>query len=123
MRELVFGEGHMVPSLDGEKRFTVRRFREGVHDLKKGEVFIGEFKDGLNILLQAPEDAKIGQFKNLKSPKRDLDKNGYYFNKEYFEELKRYYEDLSWDEPGAIVFFEIIKINGVPVISVNEHAT
>ena len=122
MRKLVFGEGLMAPSLDGEKRFSVRRFREGVHDLKKGEIFIGEFKDGLNILLQAPEDAKISNFENLKSPKKDQSKNGYYFDKKYFEELKGYYEDLSWDEMGAVVFFEILKVNGVPVVSVNEYA-
>lgn len=122
MRKLIFGEGLMAPSLDGEKRFTVRRFREDVHDLKKGEVFIGEFKDGLNILLQAPKDAKISSFKNLKLPKRDLDKNGYYFDKKYFEELGAYYPNLSWDEMGAIVFFEILKVNGIPVVSINEYA-
>lgn len=122
MRKLVFGEGLMTPSLDGEKRFTARRFRESVHDLKKYEIFVGEFKDGLNILLQAPADAKIATFKDLKASKRDLTKNGYYFDKNYFEELGAYYPDLSWDEMGAIVFFEILKINGVSVVSINEYA-
>lgn len=31
MKRLVFGEGLMMPSLDGEKRFTVRKYREGAH--------------------------------------------------------------------------------------------
>lgn len=29
MKRLIFGEGLMTPSLDGSKRFTVRKYREG----------------------------------------------------------------------------------------------
>ena len=121
MKRLVFGEGLMVPSLDGSKRFTVRKYREGVHDFSKDEIVIGEFKDGFNILLHITEDTKKDTFKYLKRNKKDADKNGYYFDTEYFEDLKQFYPDLMWDTIGAVVFFEVLKVNGVSVVSLNEH--
>ena len=122
MRQLIFGEGLMWPSLDGSKRFTVRKYREGSHDFSKDEVVQGEFKDGLNILLRITEDTKKAAFKDLKKAKRDVNKNGYYFDNKYFEELKAYYPDLTWDTMGAIIFFEVLKVNDVSVVSMNEHA-
>lgn len=122
MKRLVFGEGLMSPSLDGSKRFTVRRYRKGSHDFKKDEVFVGEYKDGLNILHRACQDTKIGTFKGLKSSKENLNKKGWYFDEEYFDDLAAYYEDLDWDELGAIIFYEVLKVNNVPVVSLNEHA-
>ncbi len=65
MKRLVFGEGLMTPSLDGSKRFTVRKYREGAHDFSKDEIVIGEFKDGLNILLNIVNDTKKDTFRNL----------------------------------------------------------
>lgn len=121
-KRLIFGEGLMAPSLDGSKRFTVRKYREDSHDFVKGEVIKGEFKDGLTILLQITEDTRKGSFKNLKKTKKDLNKNGYYFDKQYFEDLANWYPDLTWDDMGAIVFFEVLKVDGVPVVSINEHA-
>jgi len=124
MRRLVFGEGLMTPSLDGEKRFTVRKYREGSHDFKKGEIVIGEFKDGLDILIQITADTKKNSFEHLKRSKRDLDKNGYWFDDEYFEDLKQFpgYQNLTWDTMGAVIFFEVLKINGVPAVRINQHA-
>lgn len=121
MKRLIFGEGLMSPSLDGSKRFTIRKYREGSHDFTKGEIIKGEFKDGLTILLQITEDTKKGTFNDLKKQKRDLNKNGYYFDKQYFDDLAAWYPDLTWDDVGAIVFFEILKVNGVSVVSINEH--
>lgn len=126
MKRLVFGDGLMAPSLDGSKRFTVRKYREGSHDFSKDEIVVGEFKDGLNILLRIPDDTKKAPFKNLKTTKRQQEKEGYYFDNEYFEDLKTYYPDLTWDTMGAVVFFEVLKIefagNNVPVVQLNEHA-
>lgn len=119
VKRLVFGEGLMVPSLDGSKRFTVRKYREGAHDFKKDEIVIGEFKDGLNILLHITEDTKKDTFKRLKRSKKEIDKNGYYFDTKYFEDLKQYYPDLTRDTMGAVIFFEVLKVNGVSVVSVN----
>lgn len=122
MKRLVFGKGLMYPSLDGSKRFTVRKYREGSHDFVKDEIVLGEFKDGLTILLRITDDTKKDEFRRLRSPKEDMDKQGYYFDKAYFKELSAYYYDLTWDTMGAIIFFEVLKVNGVPVVSINEHA-
>ncbi len=117
MKRLVFGEGLMNPSLDGSKRFTVRKYREGAHDFKKDEIVIGEFKDGLDILLRITRDTKIAIFKRLKSSG-----SGYHFDDQYFEELKQYYPDLTWNTMGAVVFFEVLKVNAVPAVKINQHA-
>lgn len=122
MKKLVFGEGLMAPSLDGSKRFTVRKYREGSHDFTKDEVIQGEFKDGLTILLKITDDTKKDAFRNLKRSRRFTAKNGYYFDEQYFDELAAWYPDLTWDDTGAIVFFEVLKVDGIPVVSINEHA-
>ena len=122
MKRLVFGEGLMIPSLDGSKRFAVRKYREGAHDFSKDEIIIGEFKDGLNILLHITEDTKKGTFQSLKKPERDLNKNGYYFDEWYFDNLAAYYPNLTWNDMGAIVFFEVLKVNDVSLVSLNEYA-
>lgn len=122
MKRLIFGEGLLSSSLDGSKRFTVRKYREGSHDFTKGEIIKGEFKDGLTILLHVTEDTKKGAFKDLKKPKQDIDKNGYYFDTQYFNDLVVWYPDLTWDDRGAIIFFEVLKVNGVSVVSINEYA-
>ncbi len=121
-RELIFGEGLMAPIFSGDKTFTVRKFRLGAHDFKKGEIIIGKFKDGLNVLLQITKDSKITLFKRLLNSKRDLENDGYWFNGEYFNGLKNYYPDLTWEDMGAIVFHEVLKVSGVPVVALNEFA-
>ena len=121
MKRLVFGNGPMVPVLDGGKRFTVRKYREGAHDFTKGEIILGEFKDGLNILLKITQDTKKDLFENLMSAKKYVDKRGYYFDDKYFYELTKWYPDLKLEDMGAVIFFEVLKVNGVPVVSSNEH--
>ncbi|MBI2640161.1 MAG: hypothetical protein HYW90_04740 [Candidatus Sungbacteria bacterium] len=122
MKHLVFGEGLMNPSLDGSKRFTIRKYRKGAHDFTVGEIVIGEFRDGLNILLQITDATRKATFAALRSPYEMLDAVGYYFDQEYFEDLQRFYPELSGEDIGVVIFFEVLKVNGVPVVSFNEHA-
>jgi len=123
MKRLIFGTGLMAPSLDGSKRFTIRKYREGSHDFVKDEIVVGQFHDGLNILLRVTEDTKKDTFKRLKRSRRQMEKDdGHYFDAQYFTDLKQYYPDLTWDTMGAVIFFEVLKVNGVPVVSLNEHA-
>ncbi len=121
MKTIVFGEGLMEASLLGDKTFTIRRYKNGYH-LKAGEIFIGEFKDGLTVLLQATKDTKFNSFKQLKSLKVNQRDTGYYFNREYFRSLKSYCPDLTWDDLGAVIFFEVFKVEGVPAVKINHHA-
>ena len=123
MKRLVFGEGLMVPSLDGSKRFTVRKYREGAHDFQKHEIVIGEFKDGFDILLCITEDTKKAPFRELKRSKKTAKKEGgHYFDEAYFKDLATYYPDLTWDTMGAVISFEVLQVNGVPAVRLNEHA-
>lgn len=113
----------MTPSLDGSKRFTVRKYREGSHDFTRDEVVIGEFKDGLNILIRITEDTLKAPFNELERSREVAEKKGgYWFDEEYFGDLQSYYPGLTWDDTGAVVSFEVLHVNGVPVVQLNEHA-
>ena len=121
MKRLVFGNGLMSPSLDGSKRYTIRKYREGSHDVSKDEIVVGEFKDGLNILIQITDDTVKCSFAELK--KKSKKKNsGFQFDDAYFNDLKNYYPELIWSDTGAVIFFEVLKVNGVPTVCFNEHA-
>jgi hypothetical protein len=121
IKRLVFGKGLMSPSLDGEKTFTIRKYKEGTHDFKKGEIIKGVFRDGLDILLQITDDPKIDKFNNLKRAQLYLALNRYYFDTKYFRDLKKWYPELTWDDVGIVIFFEVLKVEGVSVVSLNEH--
>ncbi len=120
LRELTFGSGRLLPTLAGTENFTIRRFRKGVHDFKKGEVIWGVFKDGLDVQLSIPRDAIIAPFRNLLAAGKDQDKNGYYFDQEYFASLSKFYSNLSWDYIGATIFYEVLKIGGTAVTRTNK---
>ena len=123
MKRLVFGEGLMVPSLDGSKRFTVRKYREGAHDFQKHDIVIGEFKDGFDILICITEDIKKAPFRELKRSKRKSEKEGgYYFGVAYFKDLAAYYPDLTWDTMGAVISFEVLHVGSVPAVKLNANA-
>ena len=122
MKRLIFGEGLMFPSLDGSKHFTIRKYREGAHDFKKGETVIAEFKDGLTILITITEDTKKASFKDLVRSKEEFGKHGgYYFDTEYYRTLRSYYPGMKWSDVGAVISYEILKVNGIPVVTLNEH--
>lgn len=121
MKRLVFGEGLLTQALEGDKRFTVRKYREDSHDFLKDDIVIGEFKDGLDVLLQITRDTLRNPFCQLRKPKEDVATNGYWLDDQYFEELKTYYSDLHWEDTGAVIFFEVLKINGIPVVRINGN--
>lgn len=119
---LVFGDGLMWPSLDGSKSFTVRKYRAGAHDFDQDEIIVGEFKDGLNILLRISAVTLKLPFRKLLSPRSDMATRGYYFDKNYYNGLKSYYPDLTWETMGAVIWFEVLKIDGTPTVQLNAHA-
>lgn len=127
MKRLVFSNGLMSPSLDGSKSFTVRKYRAEAHNFKKGEIAIGEFMDGLDILIKITADTFKRSFRGLKHTaevqKLGLVTNlGFEFDENYFNDLKSYYPDLTWNDTGAVISFEVLKINGVPAVQHNKHA-
>ena len=123
-KSLVFGKGLLWATLTGEKTFTVRKYREGAHDFKMGDIITGEFMDGLNVALEVRRDTIRKPFRELLSPKRDADKRGYYFDKAYFENLKSFpgYGDITWDTMGAIILIEVFDIRDVTAVRFNQHA-
>ena len=93
MKRLIFGEGLMFPTLTGEKQITLRKYRAGSHDFVKGEVIRGEFKDGLNVLLQITADTEKKPFNELTDAEAQAD--GFNNAEDAFNGLKDYYPDLQ----------------------------
>ncbi len=123
IRRLIFGQGLMLPVIDYEKVFTIRKYRKEAHNFQKGEIISGDFHDGLDILLQITRDTRIDSFLVLNDAylkAQDLQQLGYYFDNDYFSKLEKYYPDLKWTDTGAVIFFEILKVNGIPVICKNN---
>ncbi len=120
VRKLVFGEGLMAPTIRGPKTATIRRYRPEAHDFKKGEVFVGEFKDGLNILMQATADTETKPVNKLgDSESRE---SGFKDAKDARIGLRHWYPDLKMTEMAAIIRHEVLKVNDTPVVTFNEHA-
>jgi hypothetical protein len=119
MKRLVFGEGLMGPSLSGEKMITLRKYRPGAHDFTQGEMVIGEFKDGLDVLLTITADTEKKPFSEITDDEARAD--GYKNAQEAFQGLKDYYPDLKKSDIAAKIRFEILKVTQVPVVSLNKY--
>ncbi|MCK9352516.1 MAG: hypothetical protein M0P76_07100 [Candidatus Pacebacteria bacterium] len=86
----------------GKKKITIRKYREGVHDFNKDEVFVGIFKDGLNILLVATTD-------------------GFTDADDAFLGLKRYYPELKRTDNAAVIRYRVYSVDDVPSVSANLY--
>lgn len=119
MKRLVFGEGLLSPTLSGDKQITLRKYRASSHDFTKDEVITGEFKDGLNLLLQITADTEIKMFSELTDSEAQQD--GFQNAEGAFNGLKEYYPDLQKSDMNATIRYEVLRVNGVPVVSFNKH--
>lgn len=120
MKELVFGEGLMNPTIQEKKKITIRKFRPEAHNFTTGEVIKGVFKDGLVILLRITADTETKILFRLTD--FEAREDGYHNAIEAAEELKQYYPDLNMDSVMAIIRYEILKIEDAPIVSFNEFA-
>lgn len=110
----------MSPTLTGDKQITLRRYRAGSHDFVKGEVIRGEFKDGLNILLQITADTEKKSFSDLTDEEARAD--GFKDAEAAFNGLKDYYPDLQKSDLLATIRYKIYEVDDVPAVSINEYA-
>jgi hypothetical protein len=83
-------------------------------------VLDGEFKDGLNILLQITADTEKKPFSELKDAEAQAD--GFDSAGDAFNGLKDYYPDLQKTDLLATIRYEIVKVDGTPAVSINEYA-
>ena len=115
-KTLIFAGGHLEPSLSGKKRITIRKYRPEAHDFKKGELVIGEFLNGYDMLLQILADTEMVLFRNL--PDQPAQEDGYINSKEAFLGPKEYYPDLTEDDKAAIIRYRVI---GQKPLGFNKH--
>lgn len=116
-RTVLFREGNLFPALTGERQITLRKYRPEAHDFKTGELFVGSFKDGLDILLQATADTEVKTFNDLSD--EEAREDGFKDAEDAFNGMHEYYPDLTPDTRLAIVRFEVAKINGIPSVRAN----
>lgn len=119
MKKIVFGKGLLVPTLKGEKKITIRKFRKEAHDLIAGEPFIGSFQDGLDIILIATDDTKIKLFGEI-TDKEALEDGYKNARNLFFIFRKDFYTDLKEENIAAIIRYEILQIDKTPVVAANE---
>jgi hypothetical protein len=118
-KTIIFGEGLLTPTLKGEKQISLRKYREEAHKLHKGEVFVGSFKDGLDILLQVTADTEVKTFRDLTDSEAQAD--GFADAPDAFEKMHVYYPNLDIDTELGILRFEVARIDGVPSVKANDN--
>lgn len=120
MKRLVFGKGLLNPVLRGEKKITLRKYRPRAHDFYIREIICGEFLDGMDILLYIINNTKTKPFSELTN--EEAKEDGYQNAEHAYNDLKiNFYPDLSQSDTLAIIRFEILEINDLPVVSLNKH--
>jgi len=118
MKHLIFGEGLLIPTVAGKKKTTLRKYRAGSHDFVAGEIIRGYFKDDRDqwsILLRITADTKKKPFLELTD--QEAQESGFRNVLNAFNGLRLYYPGLAETDTMAIIRFEILQINGIPVVS------
>ena len=120
MQRLIFGEGLLGVTLQGIKKITLRKYREGSHDFLEGQIIRGEFMDGLNILLEVTSATETKKFSDLTD--QEAQEDGFADAEDAFNELKEYYPGLSKEDDLATIRFKILTHDDIPVVSLNEYS-
>jgi len=120
LKRLIFGRGLMGPALTGKKKCSFRRYREGAHDFTAGEVILGEFMDGLTVLLRITRDTQKKPFDKLS--RSECREDGFADADDAYEGMCEYYPDLKRSETVGIIRFEVLQHEGHPTVALNEHA-
>jgi hypothetical protein len=117
MKDLVFGEGHLIPTLIGEKVVTIRRFDPARHTFEKGEMIRGLFPiEGVSLILQATEPTRRYPLKNI--PEQDRIDDGFTSVNDTWKKMKAYYPDLTIETEMGVIRFGFPKIDGVPTVEI-----
>lgn len=119
LKRLIFEVGLMGPTLKGDKQVTLRKYRAGSHDFTIGEIIRGEFMDGLNILLRITDAIEKKSFNEMTD--EEARATGFADAEAAFGGLREYYSDLKWTDLAATIRYEILKVEGAPVVSMNEY--
>jgi hypothetical protein len=119
LRVVKFGEGLLMPTLREEKQMTLRKYRPEAHQFKKGDLFIGSFEEGLDVVLHATADTEVKTFRELTD--EEAQEDGFLDTADALEKMKKYYPDLTGDTKLGIIRFEIVEIiKGIPWVKVNK---
>ncbi len=121
MQILNFGKGHMLPTIAGTKKITLRKYNtiESL-DFKKNEIIYGEFQDGLTFLLHITADTEKKLFSDLTD--KEAQEDNFANRQEAFNGLKLYYPNLQLSDIIAIIRYEILTLHNIPIVSTNKYS-
>ena len=119
MKSLRFAEGMARSVIEGTKKITLRKYRFDMHSLAANEIFIGSFADGFDFLLQATSATETKPFSELTD--EEAQEDGYTDVEDALEDLKEFfYPELQPTDTLAIIRFEVLHLNSVPIIKFND---
>ena len=121
MRRLKFAKGLLRPVISGDKKITLRRYKAEAHDFNVGDVILGIFEDGLSIPLLVTKDTVAKRFSELTEDEAIED--GFSDSQSAFEGVRKHYPHTAmfWLDYMAVIRFEVLKVEGIPVISYNSY--
>ena len=83
------------------------------------EIIIGEFEDGLTVLLRVLENVTTVPFYMLAT--KDAEEDGYTNASAALDGLRKYYPELNEEDICAVIRYEVLRIAETPVVAINEH--
>ncbi len=120
LKRLTFGECLLHPTIAGTKKITLRKYHPDAHDFTQGQVIIGEFKDGMNLLLEITADTQTKPFSDLTD--EEAREDGYEDAQDAWGDLPEYYEgNFAKTDMMAIIRFQVLRVQGAAVVQFNEH--
>jgi hypothetical protein len=120
MKTLIFGRGLFVPTISSKKQIAIRYYRPEAHNFGKNEIFVGEFGDGVDLVLLTTAETEVKEFSELTD--EEAQEDGYVNTKVLFKALKEFYPILREDSMMAVIRYQIPTVQGqIPTVSLNEH--
>ncbi len=113
-KTVLFAEGHLMPTVRGEKKITIRLDNTDEHMLEEGEIFVGDFfVEGIKLALRATADTELTMFSTMLDEVAQED--GFADVTEAMEQIPRYYpdENIGIRSPLVVVRYEVPTIDDI----------
>lgn len=118
MKCLYFGSGLSREIIRGHRKITLRKYNAGYHDFAEKEIVQGIFRDEGTLLLQITADMKVKRFGEISN--QEAEQAGFLDFHDAFRGLRQSYRSqdvcISEDDLLAVIRFEVLKVDGVPVV-------
>ncbi|MEL6759086.1 MAG: ASCH domain-containing protein [Myxococcota bacterium] len=105
-RTVEFSRGQTKSITSGAQQASIRVYREDAHQFDRGELFVGDFRDGARLVLRATQPTEVCKLKQVTD--RIMLAAGYETRKEMMEALQKHYPDLTEASEVGVLHFEML---------------